>query len=112
MTLARMDEGERQQATAGIELQLLAALCSSTIHLQMRAEILERLARHTFARVDHEMIFRALEKMPQAKPEHIRETLGARVTRLGFPDIDVHQLFELAPRSIEEIRMLLQQLER
>lgn len=105
-----MDQDERQKATAGIELHLLAALCGPTVDRQMRAEILQRLGRHNFVHVDHEMIFRALAKMPQATPEQIRETLSARVTRLGFPDIDVNQLFELAPPSPEEIRTLLQRL--
>jgi len=107
-----MDEAERHLPTAEIERWLLAALFSPALDHKTRGEILERLAAHTFANPDHEVIFRALVKIPRATSEHIRETLSARLTRLGFPDIDVEPIFELAPPSAEKITMLLQQLSR
>ena len=107
-----MDEAERHQSTAEIERSLLAALCASALDPQTRAEILELLAVHTYANPDHKVIFGALLKMPRASAQHIRETLSARLTLLGFPDIDVEPIFELAPPSPERIRTLLHQLSR
>lgn len=94
-----------------IERRLLAALCATTLDPDVRANILEGLTAHTFANPDHEIIVQALAKMPRVTGEHIRETLSARLTRLGFPDVDVRPIFELSPPSIEQIKSLLQQLD-
>lgn len=107
-----MGETERHLSPAEIERWLLAALCAPSLAPQTRAEIIKGLAAHTFASPDHEVIFRALVKIPRAVTEHIRETLGARLTRLGFPDIDVEPIFELASPSAEKIRKLLRRLSR
>jgi hypothetical protein len=98
--------------SAEIERRLLAALCASALDHQTRARILERLSAHTFANRDHEIIFQALAKMPPATAEHIRETLSARLTRLGFPDIDVEPIFEFSPPPPDAITALLQQIDR
>jgi hypothetical protein len=105
-----MNDAQSHPPAAEIERQLLAALCAPDLDRQMRAELLERLRAHTFADPDHEVIFLALAKMPPAPIAHIRETLGARLTLLGFPDIDVHSIFELEPPSAEKIPVLLTQL--
>jgi hypothetical protein len=105
-----MGESRRHLPHTEIERWLLAALCAPSLDSPLRAKILERLAAHDFANPDHEMIFRALLQMPHASAGHIRETLNARLTRLGFPDIDVEPIFELAPPSAREISALLRQL--
>ena len=107
-----MDQAKRHLPAAEIERLLLAALCASALGRQKRAEILERLAAHEFASSDHEVIFRALANMPGASAERIRETLRARLTRMGFPDIDVEPIWELPPPSAERISALLRELSR
>jgi hypothetical protein len=111
-----MAEAERRQSVTAVqqevEQRLLAALCAPALDDQSRAGILQRLASHEFASPDHEMIFRALANMPHASAEHIRETLGSRLTRLGFPDIDVEPIFQAESPSAEKITALLQQLNR
>jgi len=106
-----MQEAERLPS-AEIERRLLAALCAATLDREIRAQILKRLSAHTFANRDHEIIFQALTQMPSATTEHIRETLRARLTRLGFPDIDVEPIFEFSPPPPDTITALLQQLDR
>lgn len=93
-----------------IERRLLAALCSPAVDAKTRADLLERLAKHKFATPDHETIFGALRQMPVASAERIRETLGARVTRLGFPDIDVERILEADAPTAGEIQALLREL--
>jgi hypothetical protein len=105
-----MDEALRHPPFVEIERQLLAALCSPALDPATRAGILAGLRAHEFANPDHDVIFQALEKMPNAAIEHIRETLGARLTRLGFPDIDIHPILEMELPSPEKIHLLLQQL--
>ena len=107
-----MPEEARQLPTTEIERQLLAALCSTQLDSETRATVLDRLSAHTFADPDHEVIFQALAKMPRAPGERIRETLSARLTRLGFPDIDVAPILGLSPPSPEKIRSLLRQIGR
>ncbi len=107
-----MEETEHHLPAAKVERWLLAAICSFSLDHQTRTEIIERLTSHVFASPEHEVIFRALVKIPRAAREHIRETLSARLTRLGFPDIDVEPIFELAPPPAEQIRTLLRQLSR
>jgi hypothetical protein len=106
------DEAERRQGVTVVERQLLAALCSQALDHKARTAILKGLAAHRFANADHEVIFQAISKMPHASGERIRETLRSRLTRLGFPDIDVEPIFELVPESAEEIEALLRKLNR
>jgi hypothetical protein len=106
-----MEEAKRLP-NAEIERRLLSALCATALDREMRAHILECLSAHTFANRDHEIIFQALAKMPPATAEHIRENLSARLTRLGFPDIDVEPILGLPPPSPDTITALLQQLDR
>lgn len=107
-----MDEPQPHPSAAELERQLLAALCSSTLDCLTRAQILAHLRAHAFADPNHDVIFRALANMPPATAEHIRETLAARLTRLGFPDIDVDPILELEPPSPEKINSLLRRLGR
>jgi hypothetical protein len=102
-----MDPAGRDESASEIERQLLAALCAPGLDEETRARIFERLATHTFAAADHETIFRALLKMRGAPARHIRETLGASLTRLGFPDIDVEPFFQPDPPSAQQIAALL-----
>jgi len=106
-----MQEADRLP-NAEIEWHLLAALCATALNREMRAQILKRLSAHTFANPDHEIIFQVLAKMPLATAEHIRETLSARLTRLGFPDIDVEPIFEFSPPPPDIVTALWQQLDR
>jgi hypothetical protein len=106
-----MPRAEERRIPAEFELKLLAALCSPMVDGDTRTKILDRLATYRFASRDHDTIFRALSQMPGASTEHIRETLGARVTRLGFPDIDVQSIFAIEPPSTDEIQTLLSRLE-
>ena len=111
-----MAEAERRQRLTEVEQEveqrLLAALCSPALDDHTRDAILHGLANHKFGSSDHQMIFRALVNMPRASAEHIRETLGARLTRLGFPDIDVEPIFQAESPSAEKITALLRQLNR
>jgi hypothetical protein len=105
-----MDEPESRLPAVEIERQLLAALCAPALDAQMHAKILGCLSTHRFANPDYDVIFRALAQMPRATQEHIRETLSARVTRLGFPDIDVDAIFDVQRASAQKIDALLRQL--
>jgi hypothetical protein len=105
-----MQDAQLHSNAVEIERRLLAALCSPALDPKTRVQILERLAAHKFANPDHEIIFQALAKMPRGSGEHIRETLGARLTRLGFPDIDLEPIFEFERPSAAQISEFLRRL--
>lgn len=105
-----MDQADLSLSGAEIERRLLASLCSPGLDDKIRGEIFARLASHKFASADHETIFQALLKMRGVPAEHIRETLGSRLTRLGFPDIDVDPILQLAPAAAGQIAILLDRL--
>jgi hypothetical protein len=105
-----MDPAGRDSSTSEIERRLLAALCAPSLDEETRAQLFDRLARHKFAGPDHEVIFQALLKMRATPARHIRETLGASLTRLGFPDIDVEPIFQIDPPSAQQIAALLDRL--
>lgn len=107
-----MDQMDHNLSTGEVEQRLLAALCDPMLGDSSRAAIVEQLSAHEFASVDHDVIFRALAKMHRARVRHVRETLGAHLTRLGFPDIDVEPILRLDPPSPEQIDALLRQLRR
>ena len=107
-----MDLPDRNRSASEIEQLLLAALCASGLDEETRVRLLARLSSHKFAVADHETIFRTLLKMRAAPARHIRETLAACLTRLGFPDIDVDPIFSLEPPSAQEIAGLLDRLAR
>jgi hypothetical protein len=107
-----MNHADPDLSAGEIERQLLAALCAPELGDKTRAEIFGRLAAHEFASADHDVIFQALLTMPRAPARHIRETLSAHLTRLGFPDIDVEPIFDLEAPSAEQITALLRDLSR
>jgi hypothetical protein len=106
----KMRTGSDRDQKIEIERLLLAALCQHALDPQTRQEVLERLTQHTFASPEHEVIFRVVSRIAQAAPGQIKEAVKTRVTRLGFPDIDVDPLFVPGAPSPDEARALLKQL--
>ena len=105
-----MDPADRNLSARKIERRLLSALCAPGLDDKTRARIFQRLAAYKFASGDHQVIFQALLKSSRAQASHFRETLAARLTRLGFPDIDVGPIFTLEVPSAEQIPALLDRL--
>jgi hypothetical protein len=94
------------------ERKLLAALCQGNLAQQTRAAILQALDHHEFAAVDHRAVFRALEAIPASHGEPLHAALARGVTRLGFPDVAMEELFEMPAPSSAEIESLLKLLAR
>ena len=106
-----MSNGGDNDTRVEAERQLLAALCQNSLDADTRAEVLRRLARCVFADPEHEVIFRALTKLPEHDPERGRIELGVRVTRMGFPDFDLEPFFNVAPPDTSEVAALFALLE-
>jgi hypothetical protein len=104
----RSDAARERQAQA--ERRLLAGLCQGSLSQQIREDVQRRLAARKFADPEHDVIFQALSTLPNGEPERIRVALLTRLTRLGFPDLDLESLFTIVPPSETEIPALLELL--
>jgi hypothetical protein len=75
------------------ERALLASLCQLSTDDPVRAEIDSLLAEYSWRSIDHGIIYETL-RGGRLGPGDIRAALAARLTRLGFPDIDFEFCFE------------------
>ena len=78
----------------------LALLCQCPAGERRRAELEDLLARHRWHSEDHRVVFEALAGW-RAEPETIRDGLAARITRRGFPDIEIEAYFAPVAASLE-----------
>jgi replicative DNA helicase len=90
-----------------IERKLLAALCQHDLNAVNHAAILHSLENHRFTESDHEVVYRALTAIFSAGRTNSLETLTQAVTRMGFPDMDLRELFTESPPTPDEIASLL-----
>jgi hypothetical protein len=90
------------------EAALLRALCRAGI--RERGEAAEALAGYRWREPDHQWIFDALCEAGASEQGASRESLAQRLTRQGFPDIDLESLFDPAADSGKAVRELAREL--
>ncbi len=101
---------DANDALVDAERILLRALCHSGTARPLRSEILQRAEGHAFREARHQIVFRALREIGLHGTPGLQPHLTARLTRLGFPDIDAEELFAGAPPTQAEIRAALGRL--
>ncbi|MFZ0037715.1 MAG: hypothetical protein WAK91_09850 [Candidatus Acidiferrales bacterium] len=98
---------EDNAGTLAMERALLAALCQYSQDDPFRKQILELLSFYNWRSGDHRAVYDALARW-KAEPAEIRNGIAARLTRIGFPDIDVEPYFaptgDLTVRAFERLR--------
>jgi hypothetical protein len=94
--------------TVGREAALLQALCRAGV--RERAEAVKALADYRWREPDHQWIFEALREAGASEAGASREALARRLTRKGFPDIDLEGLFAPAAGSGKAPRELAREL--
>lgn len=82
------------QRTIEIERLALSLLCQPRPGDASRTKLEQRIATYAWRNREHQIIFEALCEIRSKDPQVIREQLPARLTRKGFPDLDVEALFE------------------
>lgn len=90
------------------DLRLLQALCQTGDPALLRRGC-RALARHRWARVEHQVVFESCADLTRWGARIERLPLAARLTRAGFPDVDLDALF--APLPAPE-RILRRHLDR
>jgi hypothetical protein len=95
---------------AGLEQQILRALCQGTPEGSVREAAREGLADYHWIEPTHQAIFNALMRLGSDNPEFIREHLPVQLTRMGFPDFDLEELFRALPLARNEVEDLIHRL--
>jgi hypothetical protein len=84
--------------TIEIERAIVSALCQTSQDDAVRVELLQLLPAHEWQSGDCRAIYDAIANWPVA-PAEIRRELAARLTRMGFPDIEIEFCFSPAVPS-------------
>jgi len=92
------------------ERRVLQALCQGTPQGSVRATARDILRTYRWREPLHHVIFEVILSIPTEVPEAIRTQLPARLTRRGFPDVEIEDLFKLHGLSKEEAEHLIRQL--
>ena len=89
----------------------LKALCQGTPQGSIREAARRILAHYRWLEPLHQVVYQVVLAMPFDSAELIRQQLPARLTRAGFPDVEVEDFFEphsLAKEVAEELMRSLQ----
>lgn len=92
------------------EVFMLRLLCAGTLHCAVREKLLPLLSRYPWNSTLHRAIFRAIVAIPSDDPILLRQLLPAKLTRMGFPDVEWEELFVPVSMSGDAAMELVQKL--
>ena len=98
------------QHSVEVERSVLRTLCQGTPQGSVRATARDILRTYRWREPLHHVIFEVVLSIPTEVPEVIRAQLPARLTRRGFPDVDIEDLFKPHGLSKEEAEHLIRRL--
>lgn len=93
-----------------IERLILAAIFQEFADGPLDEPSRQRLASYHWQEPDHQAIFSALVRFPASHPSITAAELPARLTRLGFPDVECDFLKQPHGLSRNDAAKLIQQL--
>jgi hypothetical protein len=82
------------------ERLVLSVLCQGTPQGPVKESARRILALYRWREPLHQIVYQVLLAMPFDSPGLAREQLPARLTRAGFPDVDVEDFFR--PHSLSQ----------
>ena len=94
------------------ETKVLAALAEGTTDGSIQDVARAFLGQYRWHDSAHQIIFEALMTIPSENVETIRSQLPARLTRMGFPDLDWETLYAMPRLSRAEAERLIESLAR
>lgn len=86
-----------------LEKLVMRALCLGTSDGPVREALMPMLRNYQWQFQLHQVIFDALDSTPSTDPAVLRQVLPAKLTRLGFPDVEWEEFFEPLSISSDEI---------
>jgi hypothetical protein len=88
----------------------LRLLCVGTPQGPVKEVLIPLLRGYPWQSTLHQAIFDALAAAASSDPELIRRLLPAKLTRMGFPDVEWEELFAPLSMSREESIALVRQM--
>jgi hypothetical protein len=90
------------------EKLILRVLCLGTPQGHIKEVLAPLLVDYHWGSQLHQVIFSAVAAIPSDDPSVIRQLLPAKLTRMGFPDIEWEEFFAPHSLSSEESTALVQ----
>lgn len=97
-----MPEPPSPELVAATELDVLRAMCTGTPEGTVWDRGMLLLDRYPFRDLVHQLIFDVLQEINTDLPDIIRQQLPARLTKKGFPAVDVEKF--LAPHGLSSAK--------
>ncbi|HET9176818.1 MAG TPA: hypothetical protein VFQ24_00495 [Terriglobia bacterium] len=90
---------------------VLRLLCAGTSQGPLRASLIPLVQSYAWSSALHRAIFRAVVSIPSDDLALLRQLLPAKLTRMGFPDVEWEELFApvsiSSDEAIESVRKVL-----
>jgi hypothetical protein len=93
-----MDPARRREHESAV----LRALCQGALDADARKRAFALLRGYSFQERMHRVVFDVLAESPGDDPRALRESLAARLTIRGFPEVDLEPFF--APPALDADR--------
>lgn len=93
-----------------LEKLVIAALCAGVSDGLVRDSLLPMFRDYSWQFPMHQVIFSALDSIPSSDPAILRQMLPAKLTRLGFPDVEWEEFFTPLSISSDEILALARRM--
>jgi hypothetical protein len=107
--VARLGTGELT-TNLDVEKRALRLLCAGTSQGAVRDGLISLLRSYQWQSTLHQAIFKAVVSIPSDDPDLLRQLLPAKLTRMGFPDVEWEELFAPLSMSGEEAVALARQM--
>jgi hypothetical protein len=88
----------------------LRLLCVGTPQGPVKNVLVPLLRGYRWQRPLHQVIFNAIVSIPTDDPETLRQLLPAKLTRMGFPDVEWEEISLPTSLSTEEAVALARQM--
>jgi hypothetical protein len=106
----RRDLGGPLGTRLHLEKLVLRLLCVGTPQGPVLDTLPPLLSDYQWKSTLHRAIFNAIAAVPSDDPEVLRQVLPAKLTRMGFPDVEWEEIFTPPSLSREEAVALVRQL--
>lgn len=94
----------------GLERLVLRVLCLGTSQGSVKEAAVPLLRGYHWRVPLHEVIFNAVVAIPSDDPVVLRQLLPAKLTRMGFPDVEWEEFFAPHSLSLEEALLLVRRM--
>ena len=93
-----------------LEQLILRLLCAGTPQGPVKNVLVPLLRDYHWQRQLHQIIFSAVAAIPSDDPATLRQLLPAKLTRMGFPDIEWEEIFTPPLLSTERAADMVRQM--